>query len=257
METPRDTLGTALDARAKGIVAVPCHPGTKVPMVAWKRWQTEMPPEELQRLWFRDTRVNVAILTTGMVVFDCDDPAIGSLVLRQCGETPHAIRTPRGGIHLGYRRRMGVVLTNRVKVKGLDLDVRTTGGVELVPPSRTGDGEYRWLGEGLKPISDLPCGNIGWFREPKRKPHPPHIGALGPGGGRIVHPEAYCLRIKSVQGSSGSRALVRAVCVLREAGRTPEQAFDFLWAVWNPACAAPAWSERELTHAIERHYGLK
>src|SRR5262249_1979693 len=102
MNTPRDTLGICLDAREKGIAAIPVHPGTKVPAVAWKRWQTEMPPLDLQLEWFADRDVNIAILCTGMVVFDVDDPDLAELVLKNCGDTPHKVRSPRGGVHLGY-----------------------------------------------------------------------------------------------------------------------------------------------------------
>lgn len=254
MEARPDTLGTALEALAKGIAPIPCVEGTKVPAVKWKQWQTTLPPEALVREWF-SVRRNIAIVTTGMVLFDCDDPAKAELVVEKCGDTPHRVQTPSGGLHLGYRLRMGVILNNRVKVKGLDIDIRTTGGIEVIPPSRTDKGEYRWLGEGLKPIAEIPCGNIGWTRKPKKKPQPATTGQLPPGEGRIANPEAYCLKIKSVQGQNGSRALVRAVCVLREARRTPEQAFEYLWTIWNPACATPPWSEKELWHAIDRHFG--
>src|SRR5438874_10609720 len=104
METSRDTLGTALDALAKGIAPVPVVEGTKIPAVRWKEWQTKLPPEELVREWF-SVRRNIAIVTTGMVVFDVDDPEKAELVIAACGETPHALRTPRGGIPLGYRKR--------------------------------------------------------------------------------------------------------------------------------------------------------
>src|SRR5437016_8203483 len=99
METPRDNLQIALDALEKGLVAIPCHPGTKVPMVKWKEWQSRMPTVELLRAWFRGA-CNIAILTTDMVVFDCDDPAKAELVLTECGETSHKLKTPRGGLHL-------------------------------------------------------------------------------------------------------------------------------------------------------------
>src|SRR5437667_11820819 len=99
-----------------------------------------------------------------MVLFDCDDPAKAELVLEKCGDTPHRVQTPSGGLHLGYRLRMGAALKNRVKVKGMDLDIRTTGGIAVIPPSRTEKGEYRWLGEGLTPIADIPYGKVGWTR---------------------------------------------------------------------------------------------
>src|SRR5436853_565916 len=117
------TYQTALTNAQKGVVSIPCFPGTKVPMVKWKRWQDEMPPQEFFRLWFRYTRVNIAIITTGMVVFDVDDSEKAKLVIEECGETPHVLKTPNG-LHLGYRKRMGVAVANQVKIKGLPIDIR-------------------------------------------------------------------------------------------------------------------------------------
>src|SRR5687768_3932956 len=143
METSPDTnLERALAAAEKGLVPIPCHAGTKVPAVPWKEWQTKMPPEELIRQWFRKA-CNLAIVTTGLVVFDCDDPDKKDLVIEKCGETSHMLKTPRGGIHLGYRRRKGVELRNRVKIKGMDIDIRTNGGLEMIPDSETEDGRYK------------------------------------------------------------------------------------------------------------------
>ena len=164
MEMPPDNYETALDAAEKGIVAIPCFEETKVPCVRWKPWQNRMPPRETLRVWFQGTRNNVAIITRGMVVFDIDDPSKLDLVLDECGSTPHMLKTPRGGIHLGYRKRLGTVLTNQVKVKGLAIDIRTDGGIEVIH-GRTKDGAYEWLGEGLCAISELPLAKIGWTRQ--------------------------------------------------------------------------------------------
>jgi hypothetical protein len=128
MSSTPDSLGIAPDARKKGIVAIPCRLGTKIPAVRWKVWQTMMPPEELQRRWFSEP-CNIALVTTNMVLFDCDDPALAERVLSECGDTTHKVQTPRGGVHLGYRARKGVALGNKVKVKGLDIDIRTFGGI--------------------------------------------------------------------------------------------------------------------------------
>jgi hypothetical protein len=250
----------ALDAAEKGIVCVPCHPGTKVPAVKWKLYQTERPTEQQYREWFLGTRNNIAILCTGMVIFDMDDPSKVDLVLQECGDTPHKLRTPSGGLHLGYRRRMGVVLRNQVKIRGMDIDIRTNGGLEVIANSRTPEGAYKWLDTGLRAISELPVANVGWTRE-KRRRRRPRAGAIlapqdvPPGQGRIRHPEAYCLHVESIQGQNGSKGLVRVVCVLRDAGRAPRQILDFILNVWNPQCARPPWSEAEVLHAVERHCG--
>ncbi len=260
MHLPPDNTGNhalALAGDALGYRFVPCWPGTKVPLVQWKRFQHERPTADLYERWFRGTRNNIALLTGGMVLFDCDDPALADRVLTECGDTPHKIRTPRGGIHLGYRRREGDVVRNRVRINGDALDLRTDGGLEMLPGSRTADGVYTWLGEGLIPIPELPVADIGWTRERTRTRTTTALlghGLLREGQGRIKNPEAYCLRIESVQGQNGSRGLVRVVAVMRDAGRSKQQTFDFIRAVWGPACAHPEWSEREIWHCIDRHF---
>src|SRR5947208_11908873 len=101
METQLNNIAAALEALDKGFVPIPCHPGTKVPAVKWKEWQTTMPTEDQVREWF-DVERNIAIITTGMVLFDCDDPAQAERVLAECGDTTHKILTPGGGVHLGF-----------------------------------------------------------------------------------------------------------------------------------------------------------
>ena len=247
------TVEVALDAHEKGIVAIPCGPLTKIPMFRWKLYQALMPPVETVRAWFPDEERNLAIITTGMVLFDVDDPTLVDMVLEHCGPTPHVVRTPRGGTHLGYRRRRGVEMRNQVDIRGHDIDVRTNGGIEVIM-GRTRDGAYSLL-NGLRPVAELPVAKVGWTRERKRTSRKVKTPSLVPetATGPIHKPEAYCLRIPSIQGQNGSKGLVRVVCVMRDAGRSPQQIFDFIMSVWNPQCAEPEWSEREVNHAIKRH----
>lgn len=167
MET-HDNFATALAVDDNGYACIPLHPGTKVPLFPWKRWQTERPTRKLYRHWFEGTRNNIALVTTGMVLFDCDDPAMADVVIKHCGDTSHKVRTPNGGMHLGYRKRQGVEVKNLVRVKGRPLDIRTDGGLEVLPFSETQDGAYAWIGDGLVPIADLPVAKIGWTRERTR-----------------------------------------------------------------------------------------
>jgi len=149
----------ALANAEKGYVSIPLLPGTKIPAVKWKRFQTEKPSPELYRAWFLGTRNNLAIITTGLVIFDCDHPEKVERVLQECGDTPYKLRTPRGGMHLGYRARKGVVVGNHVRIRGLPIDIRAENGLALQPPSRTEQGAYEWLGSGLFPVSRLPVGD--------------------------------------------------------------------------------------------------
>lgn len=73
----------------------------------------------------------------------------------------------------------------------------------------------------------------------------------------IRNPEKYVLSIESHQGSHGSKGLVRAVLIMRDAGRTMNQTFEYLRDVWNkPPRVIPPWGDREIAHAIERHFQL-
>src|SRR5205814_3733632 len=74
----------------------------------------------------------------------------------------------------------------------------------------------------------------------------------------IVCPEKYVLSIESHQGSNGSAGLVRAGCVMRDAGRTPDETLEYLLTVWNqPPRVTPPWSSREIAYAVRRHFNLR
>jgi hypothetical protein len=227
---------------------VPVRAGSKTPAVAWKRFQ-ETPPtaDELAAL-FADARLNVALLTTGLVVFDCDDPAMAGRVLAASGDTPYRVRTPRGGVHLGYRARRGVPLSNRVDVKGLKVDIRTSGGLALLPPSRTESGGYAWLGDGLPPRAELPVARIGWTRERHRRAVAT-VFDVDPSDA-VRRARAYLAKVEpAVSGQRGHDRCFRAACVLTVKFRLAyAQAWPLL-VEWNES-NLPPFSERELEHKL-------
>lgn len=182
-------------------------------------------------------------------------------VMDNVGDTPMKVKTPRG-FHCYFRTRRGVRYGNKVRVRGEPFDFRHDGGFVVAPPSQTERGEYQWMGA-VVPIDDLPILRVSPLREPKRK----KVFRLTHDSGeatahvsfqarKILHPEKYCLKIESVQGQNGSAALVRAVCTLRDCGRSPEQALEFLVSEWNQKCATPPWSTEEIVYAIRRHFQI-
>ncbi len=242
-------LQVAIDALAKGYGCIPVSEGAKTPAVAWKRFQ-ETPPTEAQlRTLFADARQNIALLTTGLVIFDCDDPAMADRVIAESGDTPYRVRTPRGGVHLGYRARRGVALGNHVDVKGLKIDIRTTGGIVLIPPSRTEQGEYTWLDDGLPERSSLPVARVGWTRERKRRV----IASLlvSEPTEAVRRARAYLAKVEpAVSGQRGHDRCFRAACVLTQKFRlTYEQAWPLL-VEWNEQKNLPPFSVRELEHKL-------
>jgi hypothetical protein len=180
------------------------------------------------------------------------------MVLQSCGLTDAPIcRTPRGGFHVHARVRKGVALRRTIKLKGEDIDLLTGPSLSILPPHANEEGTpYEWLTGGLPEKSRLPLARIGWTRERVKKVAKRTVCQsedLLPCQGSIRFPEAYCLRIESVQGRNGSRGLVRVVSVLRDAGRTPEQIFTFVKSIWGPACCRPLWADHEILHCIDRH----
>lgn len=262
METSRDNLGIALDARAKGISAIPVLPGSKVPAVKWKQWQTELPPEELLRQWFEGTRCNIAIVTSGMVVFDVDDLAKAELVLKECGDTSHKLRTPGGGMHLGYRKRKGVTLANQVKIKGHAIDIRTDGGIEMIPDSVTDKGAYQWIGEGLRPVAELPVAHVGWTRTRVKRQVQAAVLENCEGSRLLYRGRKYIDTFdrRAVSGANGHTtafvAALKIVRFVRMLGGGPEEAWQLL-LYYNASKCDPPWDlsvpaeERALRHKLE------
>jgi hypothetical protein len=221
----------------------------------YQEWQNAMPPEELLREWFLGTKNNIAIICSGMVVFDCDDPAKADLVLAECGDTPHKLKTPSGGIHLGFRKRKGSNVTNQVRIKGQPIDIRTDGGLELIPNSETEDGPYEWLGEGLLPISELPVAKIGWTRERTRRRVVQNIEAASDGGFMEFRATRWLEQVDgAISGQGGHRATFRVACRLTHLPPTGfglgfEAAMRLMQTIFNPKCR-PEWSDAELAHKV-------
>lgn len=249
-----DTTGNyevALANAEKGYVSIPCHPGTKIPAVRWKQWQSERPTAELYREWFEGTRNNLAILTTGLVVFDCDHPDKVELVLRHCGDTPCQLRTPRGGTHLLYRARKGVVVGNHVKIKGQPIDIRAENGLALQPFSRTEHGIYEWLGEGLKPRAELPVAKIGWTRERQRRQVVQAVAAVQDQNFMEYRAWKWLEKVPgAVSGQRGHDATFRVACKLTQYFQLNYDQALRLLAIWNGTCEPP-WTEQELIHKVE------
>ncbi len=257
MESLPNTAGNlreALDASAKGHRCIACLPGTKIPAVKWKEFQTVAPTEQHYRDWFDGTDNNIAALTGEAVVFDCENANVVDLVLDRCGTTPTICRTPHGGCHLWYRRPPGITVGNHVRVKGHLIDVRAEGGLALIPHSTTDAGAYTWMGD-LLPAAELPSATIDWTRE---EPRP--LQALEPvddSDAMIRRARAYIATIEgAIAGNRGHDRTMRVARVLvQKFGLSIGQAMR-LFLEWNEQCEPP-WSERELLHKLQDAHRLR
>ena len=174
--------------------------------------------------------------------------------------------TASGNWHLWVRLAEEIEgLSTRIRLvvdgEKVPIDVKATGYV-LLPGSVIDGREYKFRSEklGLKrpeELMPLPASFAELLTE-RPKVTVMIARAAGPvraRASRIVCPEKYVLSIESHQGSNGSAGLVRAVSVMRDAGRTPAETLEYLLTVWNqPPRVTPPWSSREVEHAIRRHY---
>jgi hypothetical protein len=254
------TQRAAREALSLGYDLLLLKEGRKEP---WRRGWNErlVDPGEID-YYLRRYRLNYGILLRGLCVLDKDGPSRQTTELLRA----HGVRSPmevvtRRGTHI-YLRLPSTMreVRSRLKWLGLGLDVKCTGYM-VGPGSHIAETGWtyrlkhrkRWVGKEQLPT--LPDSLAALLDAEK-----PVVGSTtlrttrSMQRGTVRHPEAYVLRIASVQGQNGSAALVRAVCVMRDAGRSAHETATYLCGVWSPACAVPPWSESEIVHAVRRHF---
>ena len=176
-------------------------------------------------------------------------------MLDECGDTPWKVKTPRGGMHLGYRKRKGTAVNNAVKIRGLDIDIRTDGGLEVLPFSTTEHGRYEFLGSGVIAVAELPVAKIGWTRERTRTQV-----------GRAVEPpsdatfmerratrwlETVARGSPAVSGQRGHDATFRVACkLIHYFGLGRDAAIRLLMTIYNPLCRPP-WELKDIEHKVD------
>jgi hypothetical protein len=164
------------------------------------------------------------------------------------------VKTPHG-VHLGYRKRTGVALTNIVKINGMPIDIKTDGGLELIPGSAVDGKRYEWLGEGLKPVAELPVAEVDWTRARKTAPKTMSvIRTMNDGTSdieKLRRARAYLACIEgAIAGQRGHDRTMRVAGVLiQKFGLTIAQAWP-LFLEWNEQCEPP-WTEKELLHKLQ------
>jgi hypothetical protein len=144
---PAALSDTSIAARAycaHGWSIVPARVKGKRALVAWKRWQRELPNlEQIECWWQRWPRANLAVVTgriSRIIVVDVDlrhggDRALAELEAEH-GDLPWraVVETPSGGWHV-YLAHPGGRIPNSAGRIGVGVDVRGDGGLALLPPS--------------------------------------------------------------------------------------------------------------------------
>lgn len=250
-------LETALALRELGIPAIPAV--EKTPIVAWKRYQVEIPSEADLVSWFSRGDANLAIITKGLIGFDIDDMKKAGMVLEHCGPTPVRTRTPKHGQHWIYRKVPGENVGNRVDILGVQIDIRAdVKGMLLRPSSKTRDGTYVDLGtplHALGSLDELPIASIAWAQETTRHAVQKNIENAD-GSSMVRRARAWLATVEgAVSGSGGHRATFRVACRLTHLppvgfGLSFEEAEPII-AEWSNCQCDPAWTSGELAHKLK------
>lgn len=131
---------------------LPVAQGAKYPPLE-KDWPDRASAEPKQRARWEKAHpgCNWAVATgegSGVLVVDCDSESARDALLSihpALADAP-CVKTPRGyHFYLAYPTGYGV--RNSTSKLGTGIDVRSTGGYALLPPSRTAAGEYTWCDE--------------------------------------------------------------------------------------------------------------
>jgi putative DNA primase/helicase len=150
------TLKAALQYAKRGWVVHPLLPGGKKPRTNWGR-DASRDPGKIHR-WFEGSDRNVGIVTgepSGLCVVDVDG-SIGEASLARYAPLPPTleVRTPNGR-HLYFRwddRCPGT----KADSLGPKLDIRSTGGYVVAPPSVVEGRAYEWAGDWLGEVAPFP-----------------------------------------------------------------------------------------------------
>lgn len=141
-------LKAALEYAARGLYILPLTPGGKRPLIKGWREASATDSAVIRNWWKQYPRANIGIDTgkSRLVILDFD--AAGGKSGLQIYKKYHAAgtlpdtwraRSARGGIHEYYRGATG----NRAGLYGC-VDVRSSGGLIVAPPSVFTGKRYRW-----------------------------------------------------------------------------------------------------------------
>jgi hypothetical protein len=243
-ETTSNTLEAALRVAALGLRIHPLF-GKKAILDDWPKQATA--DRCIIETWLMEKDRNYGVVCDEIAVIDTDTPELAAWWRKHKPPTPWRVRTPRGGMHFYY----GSVprLRNAVKAHR-GWDVRAGGRGYVVGTGSSIEGiTYELIG---RETLDLPPFDPTWLPEEKSVSIILPTQSFPPRG-KVRNLRSYIRRIFSIEGQRGSDACFRVACILRDEGKTPEEALQYMLE-WNQACAIPPWSMTELLHKIHDSY---
>lgn len=235
----------------------------KIP--AFKDWQERL--MELRELmyWTRKRVFNVGVHlgASRACAIDVDGsaPEVENFLRTHRIETPMSVITAKGRHDWFALPEAVKEVRTRIKLLDVPIDMLMGNRVAVMPPSWIAETEHRYqfaagknlVNPGALPL--LPASLVEVLNTDVLVSRPSFERCVRHAAVRdIRNPEAWCMRVFSVEKQNGSGQLVRVVTCMRDCGRSAEESLRFLKEVWNPVCAKPPWSDCELEYCVRRHF---
>lgn len=225
-----DLLDAALEWASAGFKVFPCHEGAKTPACPHGIKDATDNPELIRKLWtdgsgvIRNYNVAVAPAKSGCYVLDVDGP-LGAETLARLESAAQplpstlTVQTPRGPGHRHYWFSGSAPST--VAKLGAKLDTRGEGGYILVPPSRTAQGNYDYIGD-TNEIADAPAW-IGEKLSASREGHEAPADLRVDNPANIARACAYLQALEPTsQGNGADHRTFQAAAGVRDFGISAE-----------------------------------
>lgn len=161
MKDLKTNLDWALYYRSIGWSVFPIPKGSKIPIVSWKKYQTEVATEnEIRAWWTINPDSNIALATgkvSDLIIFDLDAKHGRTSKEFQIPPTVCA-RSGGGGEHFFFKYPESHVQSSNGQLFGPGVDVKGDGGYVVLSPSLHESGnQYEWIIEpGENEIVNIP-----------------------------------------------------------------------------------------------------
>lgn len=211
----------------------------KIPAFNWKLYQTRKATEGILA-GYQSYGLVMGEISGGVLALDFDVKPAAEEFFRKHKEVIKTINVTRRGVHFLFRSKI------RSAGKFEHGDIRG-GGSYIVGPGSVVDGHTYWCPEGyeLKPAEELCEFDPEWIASEVQNTLTRDS---------VSKVDAYLSKVESIEGQYGSKGLVRASAICRDAGLSESETLLRLIEWNNGPTVNPPWTHEELARAITRTF---
>ena len=255
-------LEAALAYAERGWPVLPIKPNEKVPLTKHGIKDATTDPDIILG-WYKkwpDANIALNVGAANLMVYDLDPgSSIKELNEALDGNLPKTeleSKTPRDGSHLFYTLDDGDFVPSSASRVAPHIDVRSSSGYVLLPPSATDDGEYTWIKRGKAAYRTDEMLRTAYTGKEKSKDHDTWIIEQD-------IPENIKLAIEwledrnrcklAIQGEGGDQCTYDTACMMKSYGCSEATALELMLEHWNEDCKPP-WDYDELEVKVRNGY---